>query len=184
MLLFLVIYGCAVFTKSHVGVIDDPEYVEKVWDYDHGSEEERLTLYGSVPRACYTLFMIVTLEGWDGSTRPMVEKNPAVGVVVILFIMLCSFGLMNIVIGVIVENTFHLAKSSDEEERKMTKKMEAKIMKHMESIFSELDTSGDGRCVDCLIQSYFYRTESQKLSTWVRALEVLQGGRVHSLKLY
>ena len=72
------------FTKSHVGVIDDPEYVEKVWDYDHGSEDERLTLYGSVPRACYTLFMIVTLEGWDGSTRPMVEKNPAVGVVVIL----------------------------------------------------------------------------------------------------
>merc|ERR1719353_2255237 len=69
LLLFLVIYGCAVFTKSHVGVIDDPEYVEKVWDYDHGSEEERLTLYGSVPRACYTLFMIVTLEGWDGSTR-------------------------------------------------------------------------------------------------------------------
>lgn len=145
LLLFLVIYACAIYLTSKFGQKSMEEITaDNSWDFNYGSYDEMRKWYGSVPRSCYTLFMIVTLEGWEGATRPIIEKTPLLAVGVLLFIMLCSFGLMNIVIGVIVENTFELAKSSEEEVRKLHRKTAQKVSSSLRKAFMDMDANKDG----------------------------------------
>ena len=60
-------------------------------------------LFGGLPELLYTLFQIMTLEGWsDGIVRPVMEVHPGAWLFFIPFIIATSFTVLNLFIGVIV----------------------------------------------------------------------------------
>jgi voltage-gated sodium channel len=60
-------------------------------------------LFGSLPKSLFTLFTIMTLEGWvDGVVKPIMEKYPYAWAFFIPFIIATSFTVLNLFIGVIV----------------------------------------------------------------------------------
>jgi len=60
-------------------------------------------LFGDVASSLYTLFQVMTLEGWsDGVVRPVMEVYPTAWLFFIPFIVATSFTVLNLFIGVIV----------------------------------------------------------------------------------
>jgi voltage-gated sodium channel len=59
--------------------------------------------FGDIGASLYTLFQIMTLEGWsDGVVRPVMEVYPTAWLFFIPFIIATSFTVLNLFIGVIV----------------------------------------------------------------------------------
>jgi voltage-gated sodium channel len=60
-------------------------------------------LFGNIGASLYTLFQVMTLEGWsDGVVRPVMEVYPTAWLFFIPFIVATSFTVLNLFIGVIV----------------------------------------------------------------------------------
>jgi voltage-gated sodium channel len=60
-------------------------------------------LFGTLPASLFTLFTIMTLEGWvDGVVRPIMEKYPYAWLFFIPFIIGTTFTILNLFIGIIV----------------------------------------------------------------------------------
>jgi len=60
--------------------------------------------FGSIGKSMYTLFQIMTLESWSmGIVRPVLEVFPAAWVFFIPFILITSFTVLNLFIGIVVD---------------------------------------------------------------------------------
>lgn len=60
-------------------------------------------LFGGIPESLFTLFQVMTLEGWsDGVVRPVMAVYPTAWLFFIPFIIATSFTVLNLFIGVIV----------------------------------------------------------------------------------
>lgn len=140
LLLVLFLYICAIFTTMQVGQnhkIYMPYEADTGWDYRH--------LFGTVPASMYTLFQILTLESWsDGIARHVILNQPWMAAFFIIFLMFTTFGLLNLVVGVIVENTLSAAKNNEEKIRKHQERERARILEHLKEIFQVADDDGSG----------------------------------------
>jgi voltage-gated sodium channel len=84
LLIALVYYVCAVMAVNLYG-------------------EEFPQLFGTLGASLFTLFTIMTLEGWvDGVVRPIMDKHPYAWLFFIPFIIGTTFTVLNLFIGVIV----------------------------------------------------------------------------------
>ncbi|MCR5858352.1 ion transporter [Mesorhizobium sp. J428] len=75
--------------------------------------------FGDIGASLYTLFQVMTLEGWsDGVVRPVMEVYPTAWLFFIPFIVATSFTVLNLFIGVIVSamEEEHEAEASAERE--------------------------------------------------------------------
>ena len=88
-ILSLIFYVCAVLATSLFGNHPDPQMQE--W-------------FGSVTASLYTLFQIMTLESWSmGIVRPTMELFPLSWIFFLPFIIVTSFAVLNLFIGIIVD---------------------------------------------------------------------------------
>jgi voltage-gated sodium channel len=114
----IVLYVCAIVTTAEIGhnhetYATGPSYDGEVWPYEK--------YFGTVLRSMFTLFQVMTLDGWcDDVVRHVVYRQPLLGVFFIVFLVVTAFGLVNVVVGIIVENTLAAAQVADQrvEERK------------------------------------------------------------------
>jgi voltage-gated sodium channel len=61
--------------------------------------------FGHIGRSMYTLFQIMTLESWSmGIVRPVMEVHPYAWLFFVPFILVTSFAVINLFIGVIVDS--------------------------------------------------------------------------------
>lgn len=87
--LVLIFYVCAVLATKLFGQHPDPNMQE--W-------------FGTIGASGYTLFQIMTLESWSmGIVRPTLEIFPWAGLFFIPFIIITSFAVLNLFIGIIVD---------------------------------------------------------------------------------
>ena len=87
--LSIVFYVAAVLTTKLFGQHPDPNMQE--W-------------FGSISSSAYTLFQIMTLESWSmGIVRPTMEIFPNSWIFFIPFIIITSFAVLNLFIGIIVD---------------------------------------------------------------------------------
>ena len=82
-LLLIIIYVFAVI-GAHLFGADFPEY------------------FGNLGRAFFSLFQIMTLEGWDGIARPIMIPHPLAWVYFVLYILASTFIMLNVVVGLVV----------------------------------------------------------------------------------
>ena len=72
--------------------------------------------FGDLGASFYTLFQIMTLEGWsDAIVRPIMDVYPYSWIVFISFILIVSFVVLNLVIGVVVESIAELKQQNKKE---------------------------------------------------------------------
>merc|ERR1719171_1288200 len=72
--------------------------------------------WGSIPRSMFTLFNFILLAECSEFLRPLFFTNPAICVVLMLFIFMYCLGVANVVVGVIVENVLKSAEDLKTEE--------------------------------------------------------------------
>eukprot|EP00931_Biecheleriopsis_adriatica_P098013 TRINITY_DN7190_c0_g2_i2.p1 TRINITY_DN7190_c0_g2~~TRINITY_DN7190_c0_g2_i2.p1 ORF type:complete len:532 (-),score=118.65 TRINITY_DN7190_c0_g2_i2:92-1687(-) len=100
---------------------------------------------GTVPKTMYTLFQIITLESWSMSIgRPIITKQPVMFFVFLLYIFLTTFGLLNIIVGVIVENTLNVASQNLDLQKKRMQRQLLRDLEILKSLFEAADTDGSG----------------------------------------
>ena len=73
--------------------------------------------FGTLGRSLYTLFQVMTLESWSmGIVRPVMELHPYAWLFFIVFILIATFTMLNLFIGVIV-GAMQTFREADEEKR-------------------------------------------------------------------
>jgi voltage-gated sodium channel len=93
--------------------------------------------FGSLTATSFTLFQIMTLEGWSGEiVRPVMEVYPYAWAFFVPFILITTFAVLNLIVGLIV-NSMQEAASEAEEERDQV--FEAKVMERLTAIERKLD---------------------------------------------
>lgn len=61
-------------------------------------------LFGNIAASMYSLFQVMTLENWsDGIVRPVMDTHPLAWMFFIPFILITSFAVLNLFIGIIVD---------------------------------------------------------------------------------
>lgn len=118
MLLIFLLYICGVFccvvvgkntTAGYLRFEDEMEHIDEI-----GRDFDVYQFYGTVPRAMYTLFE-TCIEPLN--IRPVIERQPWMVGFFFIFIFISTFGVLNVIIGVIVEHTM----STSEENKNAAK---------------------------------------------------------------
>ncbi|MEC7300076.1 MAG: ion transporter [Pseudomonadota bacterium] len=61
--------------------------------------------FGTLGRSLYTLFQVMTLESWSmGIVRPVMEVHPEAWIFFVPFILITTFAVVNLVVGLIVNS--------------------------------------------------------------------------------
>jgi len=93
--------------------------------------------FGSIGKSLYSLFQIMTLESWSmGIVRPVMEVYPYAWMFFVPFILITSFAVVNVLVGLIV-NSMHDAHS--EEATEATDAYRDDVINQLKEISRRLD---------------------------------------------
>mmetsp|Transcript_30012 Transcript_30012/g.72928 ORF Transcript_30012/g.72928 Transcript_30012/m.72928 type:complete len:527 (+) Transcript_30012:44-1624(+) len=84
---------------------------------DFANKPEVKTWFGSLTKAMYSCFVILTMEGWPQYADSLMEVKPWLWVFFVFFICFCSFAVLNLLLAVIVDNTMDVSRQFQEEHR-------------------------------------------------------------------
>ncbi len=93
--------------------------------------------FGTLGRSGYSLFQIMTLESWSmGIVRPVMEIYPYAWVFFVPFIMVTTFAVVNLLVGLIVNS---MQDAHAEEGNAATDAYRDEVLKKLEAIEARLD---------------------------------------------
>lgn len=139
LIVVMVLYVCGIVVTMEIGKNDDvyaigPSYDGQVWPYKK--------YFGTVWRSMFTLFQVLTLDSWcDGIVRHVVYRQPYMGVFFVAFLLLTAFGLINVIIGIIVENTLAAAQVTDRRVEEREAQLRRSAVEHLAVILDKSDVS-------------------------------------------
>ncbi len=79
-------------------------------------------LFGSLGTACFTMFQVVTGEGWNEVAEPVMAVEPMAGVFFITFLLFGSFLLLNMFVSIMVSAAEDFTKEETEKKQKLLQK--------------------------------------------------------------
>merc|ERR1719359_1822195 len=91
----------------------------------------------------FSMFEVITSEGWPTMSRTAMEHEPSVWIFFVLFISITSFGIMNVLTAVIVENTLTDAIQNQQDIVKMIDHDRRKALNNIYQVFKLADRDGD-----------------------------------------
>lgn len=96
-------------------------------------------LFGDLGASLYTLFQVMTLEGWsDGVVRPVMEIYPTAWLFFIPFIVATSFTVLNLFIGVIVSAMEEEHEAEESAEREALQEDQDEILREIRALREEV----------------------------------------------
>ena len=94
--------------------------------------------FGSLPQSGYTLFQIMTLESWSmGIVRPVMEVYPYAWAFFVPFIMVTTFAVVNLLVGLIVNS---MQDAHQEEAGAVTDAYRDEVLQRLAAIEEKLDS--------------------------------------------
>merc|ERR1719272_637982 len=164
-MIIALIYICAIFTTLTIGKNDklyDQYFLDSGgWDHE--------TYFATVPRSMFTLFQIVTFESWsERIVRHVMKKQPGMVLFFVIFIAICSFGLLNIVVGVVVESTLSTSQKDDEKLKRAEERDRQRVFDHLREIFEVADEDGSGTLT---LQEVRKAIDKPEIATKLRMIE-------------
>merc|ERR1719469_908273 len=90
----------------------------------------------------FTMFQVMTLEGWPTIARTAMEEEP---LSLLVFLVLTTFSIMNVIIAVIVESTMEQANNNRAE---IVRRQEEELRKagdKVAEVFQRTDADGNGQ---------------------------------------
>lgn len=94
--------------------------------------------FGSLGGSLFSLFQILTLEGWTDMAREIMAVYPWAPLFFIPFIIIATFTVMNLLIGIIVSTMQELALRPEEETGLAAPEDTARILRRLEPDLREL----------------------------------------------
>ena len=92
--------------------------------------------FGNLGLSAYSLFQIMTLESWSmGIVRPVMEQFPYAWVFFVPFIMVTTFAVVNLLVGLIVNS---MQDAHAEETNAATDTYREEVLKRLEAIEQRL----------------------------------------------
>mmetsp|Transcript_14142 Transcript_14142/g.34644 ORF Transcript_14142/g.34644 Transcript_14142/m.34644 type:complete len:637 (+) Transcript_14142:3-1913(+) len=115
LLLVILLYACSILCVEVIGKSEGLYYRSGTADADLDDMEvfnqfNSFVFFGSVGRSMYTLFCITVLAEYSEVARPIGETQPAMLLFVFFFTCVTTFGIMNVIIGVIVDSTMEASR--------------------------------------------------------------------------
>ena len=93
--------------------------------------------FGSLPRSAYSLFQIMTLESWSmGIVRPVMEVHAYAWVFFVPFILLTTFAVVNLLVGLIVNS---MQDAHSEETNAATDAYRDEVLERLRAIEARLE---------------------------------------------
>lgn len=131
LMLFCMIYVPAIFMTRSVGQAhpDNPQLTE---------------MFGTVRQSMFTLFQVMSTEGWSHISRTTMVEDPWTVVFFVAFMGATTFAVMHVVVAVIVQNTLEHASQRSNEEQSRKDSRERAAMKKIINVFMAADVDGDG----------------------------------------
>lgn len=126
-LLGSLIYGCAIFCVILLG-----------------RNQEFHDEFGNIPTAMLTMFNMMLLDGWSSVIAKVAAANPEFILFFIVYLTVTSFGLINVLIGVIVENTNKAALNMQQQDLKKKVQHKVGLVSQLAELVRHLDADSDG----------------------------------------
>lgn len=101
--------------------------------------------FGTLFRSMFSNFELMTLEGWSDTWRPIVEAEPLMFAYLVLFIMVFTFGLLNMIVAMVVEKTIFESKKLEEIDEAADYRRMRTAIERMVEAFEEADGNSDGK---------------------------------------
>lgn len=93
--------------------------------------------FGNLGRSAYSLFQIMTLESWSmGMVRPIMEQHPYAWAFFVPFIMVTTFAVVNLLVGLIVNS---MQDAHHEEDVAKTDTYRDEVLARLQAIEAKLD---------------------------------------------
>lgn len=132
-LLAVVVFICAVFLCRSVGKNDEfqreaPEVADR---------------FGSMGDAMFTLFQVMTLEGWVEICMASMKVEPAMAAFFVGFIIFTHFTVLNLFVAVLVEHVMQFATTADLELMRKMQDDQRGCCERLRKVFIEADANGD-----------------------------------------
>lgn len=131
LLLLIVIYVFAVFTTRMFG-------------QPHRDSPQIQLYFGGVGKSMFTLFQILTTEGWADIAEDLMAVEPYSIAIILLYLSITTFAMVNVVVAVIVDSTLTQAQELRSDVYKMAQEEEMKAIVKVADIFRTADGDGDG----------------------------------------
>ena len=96
--------------------------------------------FETIPHSAYSLFQIMTLESWSmGIVRPVMETYPYAWMFFVPFILVTTFAVVNLVVGLIVNS---MQDAHAQESNAATEDYRDEVLKRLDAIERRLSESG------------------------------------------
>eukprot|EP00746_Dinoflagellata_sp_MGD_P030524 gnl/MRDRNA2_/MRDRNA2_172412_c0_seq1.p1 gnl/MRDRNA2_/MRDRNA2_172412_c0~~gnl/MRDRNA2_/MRDRNA2_172412_c0_seq1.p1 ORF type:complete len:762 (+),score=179.94 gnl/MRDRNA2_/MRDRNA2_172412_c0_seq1:102-2387(+) len=141
--IFAILLVIGIGRKKDVYPGYDQENVEE-WNAETPGSFNNFQYFGTMSRAIYTLFCITIMAEWDAIGRAIFEYQPSMIVVFIVFIIIMTFGILNVFVGVIVEGTMKVFNELEDEKEKENRSEKFSLLQHIKDKVFELDADGSG----------------------------------------
>lgn len=146
-----VFYVFAIFLTEHLGKSNTEVYPGYSSDPEVIDEQETLANYnpyicfGNMMSSMLTLFNMATFTEWAEIVRPVAIKQPMYVPVFLFFALSVGFGVMNVLIGVIVDVVTAESKRIDTDLKDRAKKQKLATLDHIQEVLTSIDVNGDGK---------------------------------------
>lgn len=141
MLVAIFIYIWSVLLTRQIGLNEDvyDNYRKASGGWDH---EE---FFGTVGKSMYTLVQCMSLDGWSSQVGRHVVNNQAImAAFFICFMLLTTFGLLNIIVSIIVENILETSMNNQTKLRVREERARRAELESIREVFLISDADGSG----------------------------------------
>lgn len=153
LLLAVSIYAGAIFcvgvlgpradgVDRYPGYSDDDEQINR---QEIMQEFNPYLSFGTVPRAMLTLFNIALLTQWREVMGPVALFNPYMIAFFFAFMTFVTFGLMNVLVGLIVNEVIENSQKLAAEEQLLERQQKLQTIKRIQQLVADIDLDNDGR---------------------------------------
>lgn len=101
--------------------------------------------FGTVSRSMYSLFELMTLEGWEQVARPLVMEQPVMIFFIGIFLLIFTFGMLNMIVALVVEKTLDQSRLMETMAKAKDLREMSKELHRMRAAFLGSDTNKDGK---------------------------------------
>mmetsp|Transcript_23913 Transcript_23913/g.43881 ORF Transcript_23913/g.43881 Transcript_23913/m.43881 type:complete len:650 (-) Transcript_23913:84-2033(-) len=148
-LLALSIYCCAIFCTSIIGkqkvYPGYTEVMEEINEQEVMSEFNPHLAFGSMGKSMLTLFSIAIFAEWTEIVRPVYVKQPGLVIFFVAFALFVCFGVMNVIIGMIVDSVMDYSNRIEHaEEEQLRKSRRSKVRQIVGLLDTEYHDLADG----------------------------------------
>lgn len=165
LLLLITVYCSAVactMVIGHNSAFSEDDARVQAYQAEYGTRVDTQRHWGSMMRSMLTLFQIFTLDGWSAVVRPVIETHqPWMLVFFLAFIFITTFGLLNLLMGTIVDKAMQIARQHEEEMDKVVQNEQKQMLLACVRLFSLMDKDRDGVVTAPEIVSFLEQNDLQ-----------------------